>query len=270
MAPGEAIQLGTLPQRRHGAWLDLVADLVAAPLTRWPHDEVARLLVETLDAPAATFYSHTLLGGVEQRWWPPEHFAGHLEEALHWAEHYAPIEHPVLRYYLATGDSRCVQVADVPSRFADRRVLAAWTERGRRWGGVQAQLALPVLFSPSAHRAFVVGRGDPYTPEEMQLASQLQRLLTGLDRQISTFSRWAGRSGPPAAEVATCMALTPRELAVLELLAHGLTASAIGSRLAIAKKTVQKHLERIYSKLGVGDRLTAVQHAQRIGLLRVP
>jgi ATP/maltotriose-dependent transcriptional regulator MalT len=104
----------------------------------------------------------------------------------------------------------------------------------------------------------------------MRLAHRLQRLLIGLDRQISTFSRWAARNQPLAAEVATGLSLTPRELAVLELLAHGLTASAIGRRLTIAEKTAQKHLEHIYSKLGVGDRLTAVQRAQRLGLLNSP
>ncbi|GAA5118884.1 helix-turn-helix transcriptional regulator [Pseudonocardia adelaidensis] len=257
------------PQRRDAAWLDLVADLVAAPLTKWPHDEVARLLVETFNAPAACFYSDTVQEGVEQRGWPPEHFAGHLEEALYWGEHYAPTEHPILRYYRATGDIRCMQVVDVPTEIAERRVLAAWTERGRRWGGVQAQLSFPVLFSPSARRSFIVGRGDLYSPAEMRLAHQLQRLLTGLDRQISAFSCWAERNGPPA-EVVTSLHLTPRELAVLDLAAHGLTAAAIGRRLTIAERTVLKHLEHIYSKLGVGNRLAAVQRAQRVGLLSPP
>ena len=63
------------------------------------------------------------------------------------------------------------------------------------------------------------------------------------------------------------MSLTPRELAVLELLASGLTAAAIGHRLGIAERTVQTHLQHRYAKLGVSDRLDAVLRARRIGLL---
>jgi DNA-binding CsgD family transcriptional regulator len=270
MWPVEATLVDGPRTHRDGEWLDLVADVLACPVTRWPHDRVARLLVETFDAPASAFYAHTAGHPLEQVGWPPEHFADHVEEMSEWAEQRAPTEHPLLRYYLATGDTHCMQVADVPSRFADERVVAAWAERGRRWGGVQAQLSLPVLFSPSAHRAFVVGRAEPYSPAEMVLACRLQRLLTGLDRQIATFAGWAGRGGSSATEVAACLCLTPRQLAVLELLAHGLTASAIGRRLNIAERTVQKHLEHAYAKLGVADRLAAVQRAQRIGLLRAP
>jgi DNA-binding NarL/FixJ family response regulator len=69
--------------------------------------------------------------------------------------------------------------------------------------------------------------------------------------------------------VATSLHLTPRELAVLGQLADGLTAAAIGRKLLITERTVHKHLERLYTKLGVGDRLAAVLRAQRLGLLPV-
>jgi DNA-binding NarL/FixJ family response regulator len=54
---------------------------------------------------------------------------------------------------------------------------------------------------------------------------------------------------------------------VLSLLAEGLTAGAIGRRLMITERTVHKHLQHSYTKLGVTDRLGAVLRAQRIGLL---
>lgn len=72
---------------------------------------------------------------------------------------------------------------------------------------------------------------------------------------------------PTAMDVAGAVRLTPRELRVLELLAEGHTAGAIARRLQIAERTVQKHLERVYAKIGVSDRLAAVLRAQRIGLL---
>jgi DNA-binding NarL/FixJ family response regulator len=65
------------------------------------------------------------------------------------------------------------------------------------------------------------------------------------------------------------MHLTPRELAVLGELADGLPAATIGRKLLITERAVHPHLERLYTKLGVGDRLAAVLQAQRLGLLPV-
>jgi ATP/maltotriose-dependent transcriptional regulator MalT len=132
---------------------------------------------------------------------------------------------------------------------------------------VQVQVSIPLLVEPRAQRAFLIGREHPLISQEMELSRRFQRLFIGLDRQISTFSRWSARTGPVAADVAGAVRLIPRELAVLDLLAGGLTAAAIGRRLHIAERTVQKHLQHCYAKLRVADRLTAVQRAQRIGLL---
>ena len=252
---------------RDGEWLDFVASLMAAPRTRWPDEAVSRLLVATFAASASTFYVAGA-AGVEQRGWPPEHFRDHFEEASQWGAHRAPTEHPVLRYHLLTGDIRSTQVADVPAVVADARLVAAWNERGRRWGEVQAQLSFPLLFSRSDTRSFVVGRADAFTAAEMTTARRLQRLLVGLDRQIAAMSDWPAGFGPVAAEAADALQLTPRQVAVIGLLAEGLSAAAIGRRLHISERTVQKHLQRCYAKLGVPDRLAAVLRAQHIGLLR--
>jgi DNA-binding NarL/FixJ family response regulator len=61
--------------------------------------------------------------------------------------------------------------------------------------------------------------------------------------------------------------VTGRERAVLTLLVGGLTANAIAHRLGTSPRTVHKHLENLYRKLGASDRLTAVLRAQRLGLL---
>jgi DNA-binding CsgD family transcriptional regulator len=61
--------------------------------------------------------------------------------------------------------------------------------------------------------------------------------------------------------------LTGRELAVLRLLVRGLTAEAMARRLGCSPRTVSKHLERLYRKLGVGDRLMAVEQARQNGLV---
>ena len=61
--------------------------------------------------------------------------------------------------------------------------------------------------------------------------------------------------------------LTTREGDILDLLASGLTATAIGHVCRISQATVRKYLEHIYAKLGCRDRLLAVERARRLGLL---
>ena len=52
--------------------------------------------------------------------------------------------------------------------------------------------------------------------------------------------------------------LTPREVEVLEWVARGKTNNEIGLILQISPRTASKHLEHIYTKLGVESRTAAV------------
>ena len=61
----------------------------------------------------------------------------------------------------------------------------------------------------------------------------------------------AWRDGP-------CRLLTPRELDVVTSLAGGRTDDQIASMLGVSRRTVHKHLEHIYRKLGVGSRTAAL------------
>lgn len=51
--------------------------------------------------------------------------------------------------------------------------------------------------------------------------------------------------------------LSARERQVLALVAEGCTDRAIGHRLDVSVRTIQKHLEHAYAKLGVNDRTSA-------------
>ena len=62
-------------------------------------------------------------------------------------------------------------------------------------------------------------------------------------------------------------ALTPRECEVLELLAGGLTNGEIAVGLHISAETVKSHVSRIYEKLDVRDRASAVRTAIARGLI---
>lgn len=61
--------------------------------------------------------------------------------------------------------------------------------------------------------------------------------------------------------------LSPREVAVLRLVAEGRTNAEIGRELFIGESTVKTHLLRVFGKLGVTDRTAAVTTAMRDGLL---
>jgi DNA-binding NarL/FixJ family response regulator len=57
--------------------------------------------------------------------------------------------------------------------------------------------------------------------------------------------------------------LTRRELEVLRLVKGGLTHKQIAAQLGISEKTVGTHIEHIFSKLGVHNRVQALVLAQR-------
>ena len=61
--------------------------------------------------------------------------------------------------------------------------------------------------------------------------------------------------------------LTPREAAVLRLLARGRTNREIAAELRVATGTVKVHVEHILAKLAVADRTQAAVRALELGLL---
>lgn len=64
--------------------------------------------------------------------------------------------------------------------------------------------------------------------------------------------------------------LTPREAAVLRLLAQGRTNREIAAELRVAVGTVKVHIEHILAKLAVSDRTQAAVRALELGLLSAP
>ena len=63
--------------------------------------------------------------------------------------------------------------------------------------------------------------------------------------------------------------LSPRELDVVRLLAHGLSNTEIADRLHITRRTVATHVEHILDKCGVSSRVAVAARAARLGLVRV-
>jgi DNA-binding CsgD family transcriptional regulator len=113
--------------------------------------------------------------------------------------------------------------------------------------------------------------GRDFTDDELATAARLQPVLIVLNHaSIRTFASAgsdARTSAGERAEAVDRIGLTPREVRVLELLAVGLTADAIGHACRISPRTVRKHLENIYAKLNCHDRLMAVRRAADLGLI---
>lgn len=95
-------------------------------------------------------------------------------------------------------------------------------------------------------------------------AQQLEaRPLAQALREFATRARLA----LPGVRATTADVLTPREHAVLEQVARGLTNRQVGEQLFISEKTVSVHVSRVMAKLEAASRTEAVAVAYQRGLL---
>ena len=70
----------------------------------------------------------------------------------------------------------------------------------------------------------------------------------------------------PPPEPARAQALSPRELAVLKLVARGLENAEIAAELGISPRTAKNHLSSILTKLEMSNRIQAAIYAVRHGI----
>ncbi|MFB7448869.1 response regulator [Streptomyces sp. NPDC056194] len=99
------------------------------------------------------------------------------------------------------------------------------------------------------------GRDDPNTWGEPSLAGG----------GLGTMSGASGGSSGPGGD-----GLTERETEVLVLVADGLSNPEIAGRLRISTATVKTHINNLFAKTGVRDRVQAVRYAYQHGLVRTP
>jgi DNA-binding CsgD family transcriptional regulator len=129
-----------------------------------------------------------------------------------------------------------------------RRLLADWFGYA---GGptLPFEIALPLeRRSPGAEPSVRFARGDRnLTVTVLTSGPGYAQPLLALQQTIT-----------PTPTRMAALGLTSREGEILLAAADGLTETAIASRLDIAPRTVNKHLENIYRKLDVSDRRQAV------------
>ena len=91
---------------------------------------------------------------------------------------------------------------------------------------------------------------------------QLQQRPGGVERlQVFTSTE------PNPAAVIAELGLPKRLVEVLELTAEGLSRKEVGARLRVSDLTVKSHQARLYRRLGVNGRETAVAAGFRLGIL---
>ncbi|GAB3458967.1 response regulator transcription factor [Kineococcus endophyticus] len=94
-------------------------------------------------------------------------------------------------------------------------------------------------------------------------ASSTRRLL----QHVGPLLR-AGAATPASTAPGLPTDLTPRELEVLECMAHGLTNSEIAARFVVSEATVKTHVGRVLAKTHSRDRVQAVVLAFSAGLVQ--
>ena len=207
-------------------WLELIGHVLVTPLTVLPEDRIAAALTVTFDAAACGYHNRPDPRTVVQRIYPPTMFSADVQAEWVRLSIEEPTCHPLLRYYLTTGDLAPQQVADVPSGLAGPRARAQWAELSRGHG-IEHQLAIPLPPSSEGPRWFVLGRPEAYSRSGCACPATSEA-----DRRVGPPGgrawQWQRRAThPDAGAAASDVRLTPRELSVLTLVADGLTAAAV-------------------------------------------
>lgn len=101
----------------------------------------------------------------------------------------------------------------------------------------------------------------------MVLSAEIARALMAHVRAGAVAARAGAKAEAEVRETEDRLALTPREVEVLRLIAEGADNSAIGLELSISPHTVKQYVANIFEKLGVRSRVQAAVYAVRAGLV---
>lgn len=206
------------------------------------------------------------LAGAESAMWAelsgirPPRYVGYPEplvtaEAIQAIERHAPAS-PLIRHTRPGGDGRPMRRSDLQSTRSYFN-SGIYCDVARALGADHVLAAALAPASPgSPHVCVSLSRARRDFPEAaVDVLTWLQPLLTRRVARLAAEDALpsAGPELPP---------LTTRQEQVLRLVADGLTDAAIGRHLGCSPRTVDKHLEHIYRRLGVSSRITAVAAAR--------
>jgi DNA-binding NarL/FixJ family response regulator len=101
--------------------------------------------------------------------------------------------------------------------------------------------------------------------QTMSMEAAIEYVVSVEEPSTTTPSSMSEHPSTPATEHPA--RLTSREVEVLGLVAEGLTNAQVAQRLFLSPRTVQRHLNSIYHKLGVSSRAAATRFAVEHGLV---
>lgn len=251
------------PGPRVAAWLGTVADLLQESLVEMPHEVIFEQLQRTFDVTAVslTWASESSGYGVIVR--PhdalePLSESGSMEA---WLRGEVQGCHPLVAWHLATGDPRPWTNGRVPTALVPARKRIR-VESLLRPLQLEQQLSISYRLEGPSYCTYVLGRGGlDFDDEDLVVAQHVQRALVGLHRQIVLLNGLLSISTSSRSDAG----LTARERAVLSLLAAGHSTRVAAHELGCSPRTIDKHLEHAYRKLGVSDKLNAIRTLQACG-----
>lgn len=261
---------------RVAEWVQIAEDLLSGPVGAFPVHQTSVHLMRSFQVDAVSFNwwtpeaANAFLTSIERptSGWAPPSGAELVRSAIHPRESRDGLlsHHPLVRWFAATGRPEAQSMGRVPRLIADSARLGEVRNRLDEYG-IKQQLSVPVFMRNRAHEAFVLTRfeGADFAPEDLLVARRIQGFLAALRAQAAAFQAFHGTTVDLTPDL-----LTAREAAVLALLVQGCTATAIGRRLSMSPRTASKHVQNIYRKLEVRDRVTASRVAESLGLIPPP
>ncbi|MEU3350029.1 helix-turn-helix transcriptional regulator [Streptomyces sp. NPDC037389] len=252
----------------HAQDYERMLDLVMAVLEHDDPDSLSHLIAghlqDALGCDTVIFAGIRLTGRVGYaQGWAPASLGPGVSDVI---QRRVQQRHPLITYMEAAHSSP-VSITSICDSWRN----SSWYSEARRDYGTTHQLGVPLPGAPDEMRAISLGRRGDFTDHELAFTARVQPLLVRADRHVRELHRLRGATAAaaPAADVLAVPGhdLTPRELTVLGLLAEGLTAAGIGRRLTISPHTVNRHLEKVYRKLGTNNRVSTVLVAKREGIV---
>jgi DNA-binding CsgD family transcriptional regulator len=176
-------------------------------------------------------------------------------------------EHPLVRHHGIEGGLQTRRISDLVSRHDFQR-SALYADYYRRIG-LEYAMAMPLFRDRQTLVSVVLNRRGPdFDERERERLDLLRPHFAFLYRHACQAAPApAGDTAPPLMPPPDISApgLTQREAGVMHWLTCGKTDAEIAALLSISPRTVQKHLEHIYVKLGVETRTAAVMRALALG-----
>jgi DNA-binding CsgD family transcriptional regulator len=178
-------------------------------------------------------------------------------------------QHPLIRHYALTRETQPRKISDFLSLSEFRR-LDLYQEFFREVA-VNYQLAVTIPSSNSVVIGIALNRTlRDFSERDRAVLDVIrphlaQSYRNAIERAALRERTEAAERAVRSAPAASLASLTSREQEVLVLVADGKTNGQIAGRLSLSPRTVQKHLEHIYDKVGVRTRTAAAMRLASTG-----